>query len=52
MAQNLFTQAWAWYGLYTAKEHIAVDLGGMYWYAMIVLWLLLAATVYLSPYVL
>ncbi|MEZ4584460.1 MAG: cytochrome c oxidase subunit 3 [Caldilineaceae bacterium] len=50
MAQNLFTQVWAWAGRYTAREHVAVDIGALYWYAALALWLILAGTVYLSPH--
>jgi cytochrome c oxidase subunit I+III len=52
LMQNLFTQVWSWFGRYSAREHVAVDIGGMYWYAMIVFWLMLAGTVYLAPYIL
>ena len=50
LGQNLFTQIWSWFGRYSAREHVAVDIGGLYWYAMIAFWLLLAGTVYVSPY--
>jgi cytochrome c oxidase subunit 3 len=50
LAQNLFTQVWAWVGRYSAREHVAVDIGGLYWYASVVFWLLLAGTVYVGPY--
>lgn len=52
LAQNLFTQIWSWFGRYTAREHVAVDIGAIYWYATIGFWLLLAGTVYVSPYIL
>jgi cytochrome c oxidase subunit I+III len=52
LGQNLFTQIWSWFGRYSAREHVAVDIGGLYWYALVVFWLLLAGTVYLSPYIL
>ena len=51
LAQNLFTQIWAWAGRYSAREHIAVDIGALYWYAAIAFWAALGGTVYLSPYV-
>jgi hypothetical protein len=50
MAQNLFTQVWAWRGRYNPREHIAVDIGALYWYAAVVFWLIVAGTVYLAPY--
>jgi cytochrome c oxidase subunit I+III len=52
IGQNLFTQGWAWCGLYSAREHVAVNLGAMIWNAMVVFWLLIAGTLYLSPYLL
>jgi cytochrome c oxidase subunit I+III len=51
LAQNLFTQVWAWVGRYSAREHVAVDIGALYWYAAVVFWLILAGTVYVGPYV-
>lgn len=50
MAQNLYTQVCAWFGRYSAREHISVDIGALYWYAALVFWVLLVGTVYLSPY--
>jgi cytochrome c oxidase subunit I+III len=50
LAQNLFTQVWAWVGRYSPREHIAVDIGALYWYAALALWAVLAGTLYLSPY--
>lgn len=52
LLQNLYTQIWAWMGRYTAREHIAVDIGALYWKAAVVLWAALAGTVYVSPYLL
>ncbi|MCC6454686.1 MAG: cbb3-type cytochrome c oxidase subunit I [Caldilineaceae bacterium] len=51
LGQNLFTQVWSWFGIYSAREHVAVDIGKMYWYSMVAFWLLLAGTVYISPYI-
>ena len=51
LAQNLFTQVWAWLGRYSAREHVAVDIGALYWYAAVVFWLILVGTVYVGPYV-
>lgn len=50
LSQNLFTQIWSWFGRYSAREHIAVDIGGLYWNATVVFWIILVGTVYLSPY--
>jgi cytochrome c oxidase subunit I+III len=52
LGQNLFTQIWSWFGRYSAREHVAIDIGALYWYAAIIFWLILAGTVYLSPYIL
>jgi cytochrome c oxidase subunit I+III len=51
LGQNLFTQVWSWFGRYSAREHIAVDIGALYWYAAVIFWLILAGTVYVAPYV-
>jgi cytochrome c oxidase subunit I+III len=50
LGQNLFTQAWAWRGRYSGREHVAVEVGALYWYASALLWLIAAATMYLAPY--
>lgn len=50
LGQNLFTQVWSWFGRYSAREHIAVDIGVLYWYAVVVYWLVLAGTLYGEPY--
>ena len=52
LLQNLYTQAFAWTGRYTSREHIAIDIGAMYWKATVALWTALVATVYVSPYLL
>jgi heme/copper-type cytochrome/quinol oxidase subunit 3 len=51
LGQNLFTQVWSWFGRYSAREHIAVDIGALYWYAAVVYWFIVAGTLYVSPYV-
>lgn len=50
VGQNLFTQFWAWRGYYSAREHVAVSVGAMYWYAILVIWLVTASTMYGAPY--
>ncbi len=50
LLQNLYTQIWAWDGRYSAREHIAIDIGALYWKATVALWAVLAGTVYVSPY--
>ena len=52
LGQNLFTQVWSWFGRYSAREHVAVEVGALYWYGAVVFWLLLVGTVYGAPYVL
>jgi cytochrome c oxidase subunit I+III len=51
LGQNLFTLVWSFFGRYSPREHIAVDIGALYWYGAVVFWLVLAGTVYVSPYV-
>jgi cytochrome c oxidase subunit I+III len=50
LGMNLFTQVWSWFGRYSAREHIAVDIGALYWYAAVIFWLVLVGTVYGAPY--
>ena len=51
VARPMWTQVWAWVGRYSAREHVAVDIGALYWYAAVAFWLVLAGTVYVGPYV-
>ena len=48
--QTLFTLYWAWRGHYTAREHVAIQVGVIFWQGAFVFWLVLAATIYVSPY--
>ncbi|MCE7984614.1 MAG: cytochrome ubiquinol oxidase subunit I [Caldilinea sp. CFX5] len=48
--QTLFTLYWAWRGQYTAREHVAIQVGVILWQGAFVFWLVLAATLYVSPY--
>lgn len=50
LAQNLFAQVWAWRGRYSSREHVAIDIGALYWQAVVVLWLLGAGVLYLTPH--
>jgi heme/copper-type cytochrome/quinol oxidase subunit 3 len=47
---NLFTQLWAWRGIYSAERSVAVENTALYWYAMIVVWLVTVGVLYVSPY--
>lgn len=51
LIQNGATQLWGWLGYYSDREHVAIEITGRYWYAMILFWLVIVATLYLSPYV-
>lgn len=44
------TQFWAWRGVYSAERHIAVENTASYWYAVIAVWVITFATLYLGPY--
>ena len=52
LGQNLFTQAGAWMGHYSVREHVAVEIGALYWYGLALFWVVLAAALYLAPHVL
>ena len=46
------TQLWAWLGHYTGERYTAVANAAIYWHAGVVgLWVVILATLYLSPYV-
>ena len=51
LLQNIYTQVWAWAGRYTAREHVAIDVTGVWWWATIVFWLIAVGVVYVGPYV-
>ncbi|MEZ4682606.1 MAG: cytochrome c oxidase subunit I [Caldilineaceae bacterium] len=52
LIQNGATQIWGWMGYYSAREHVAIDVTGRYWFATIIFWLIVVATLYVSPYLL
>jgi cytochrome c oxidase subunit I+III len=47
---NAVTFMWAWRGRFSAKRHVMAENGALYWYSAIVAWLVVFATLYLSPY--
>lgn len=47
---SLFTQFWAWRGLYGPTRHVAVENAALYWQGMIIFWLVTVGVLYLSPY--
>ncbi len=44
------TQVWAWQGRYSAREHVAVEVGTLYAYALAAFWAVTVAIVYGAPY--
>lgn len=50
LGQNLATQVWAWRNRYSAREHVAVQVGTLYWYAIGIFWLIVIAFVWGAPY--
>lgn len=50
LLQNGFSQIWAWQGRYVAREHVAVDVGSLYWNAVAGIWLVGAGTMFVAPY--
>lgn len=47
---NLFTQYWAWRGIYSSERKVAVENTALYWTAVIFFWLVTIGVVYVSPY--
>lgn len=39
----------AWWGYFNEKRHLGVDVQGLYWHFVVLVWLPLYATIYLSP---
>lgn len=50
LLQHIYTQVWAWWGRYTAAEHVAIGVTGRWWYATIAFWLIMVGVIYISPY--
>ncbi|MEZ4869103.1 MAG: cytochrome c oxidase subunit I [Caldilineaceae bacterium] len=50
LIQNVMTQLWSAMGRYSAREHVAIEVTGRYWYAAVVFWLVIVATAYGAPY--
>lgn len=42
--------AMAFRGMFTPERHLAVQVNGLYWHFVVVIWLPLYATIYLSPH--
>ncbi len=51
LGQLLFTLSWAWIGRYTVREHVAVQIGAIFWTAVLVFWVIILLTLYGGPYV-
>jgi cytochrome c oxidase subunit I+III len=47
---NLFTQFWAWRGIYSAERTVAVGNTALYWTAVIFFWLVTVGVLYVSPH--
>lgn len=52
LIQHGATQLWGWMGYYSDREHVAIEVTGRYWFATIAFWIVIVATVYVSPYIL
>jgi len=50
LVMNALTQFWAWRGEYTARDHVGIENTALFWYAVIVVWLLIFITLYGVPY--
>ncbi len=47
---NIFTQAWAWKGIYGPERFVPVENTAVFWGAMIAVWLITVGVLYLVPY--
>jgi len=50
--KGLLVYVLAWMGAYTEEDHVAVEVNGLYWQFVVIIWLPLYFTIYLSPYLL
>ncbi|MCA9973928.1 MAG: cytochrome c oxidase subunit I [Anaerolineales bacterium] len=50
LGTNLFTQYWAWRGIYSPKRSATIDNTSTYWLVMIPYWLLVVGILYGTPY--
>jgi cytochrome c oxidase subunit I+III len=51
LMMNGIVQVWTWQGHYSAQQHVAVSNTALYWLALIIVWLITIATLYVAPYV-
>ena len=52
LIKTLVVGTWAFQGQFTEERNAAVQVNGMYWHFVVLVWLPLYATIYLSPYLL
>lgn len=52
LIKTLVVGTWAFQGQFTEERNAAIQVNGMYWHFVVLVWLPLYATVYLSPYLL
>ena len=50
LIMNALTQFLAWRGEYTSRDHVGIENTALFWYAVIVVWLLIFITLYGVPY--
>jgi cytochrome c oxidase subunit I+III len=50
LVMNALAQFWAWRGEYTARDHVGIENTALFWYAVVVVWLLIFITLYGVPY--
>jgi cytochrome c oxidase subunit I+III len=50
IGMNLFTQFWAWRGIYDSERFIAVENTAVYWAAMLAVWVITVGVLYIAPY--
>jgi cytochrome c oxidase subunit I+III len=52
LIMSLFTLLWSWRERYTKRNHTVIENTALYWAAMLVVWVITLATLYLTPYLL
>lgn len=48
--KGLLMYVLAWMGTYTKEDHVAIEVNGLYWAFVVVIWIPLYLTIYISPH--
>jgi cytochrome c oxidase subunit I+III len=52
LIMNVLSQIWAWKGRYTARRHVMAENSILFWYSLVGIWIVVFATLYLTPHLL